>query len=85
MVPTISSVRKLPMAAGGANIIQDSAYLIAAADDSGAPLASRNRYRLHIPADGYPHASVFWSITLYGRAQQVSGVQSHWAVQGQYL
>ena len=50
----------------GANIIQDSAYLIAAADDSGAPLASRNRYRLHIPADGYPHASVFWSITLYG-------------------
>ena len=52
--------------AAGANIIQDSAYLIAAADDSGAPLASRNRYRLHIPADGYPHASVFWSITLYG-------------------
>ena len=50
----------------GANFIQDSAYLIAAADDSGAPLASRNRYRLQIPADGYPHASVFWSITLYG-------------------
>lgn len=50
----------------GANIIQDSAYVIAAADDSGAPLDSRNRYRLHIPADGYPHASVFWSITLYG-------------------
>ena len=50
----------------GANIIQDSAYVVAAADDSGAPLESRNRYRLHIPADGYPHASVFWSITLYG-------------------
>ena len=50
----------------GANIIQDSAYVIATADDSGAPLESKNHYRLHISANGYPHASVFWSITLYG-------------------
>lgn len=50
----------------GANIIQDSAYVVGIADDSGAPLESKNRYRLHISANGYPHASVFWSITLYG-------------------
>lgn len=50
----------------GANIAEDSAYGGAITDISGEPLSNKNSYRLHINADEYPHASVFWSITLYG-------------------
>ncbi|MBP3249617.1 MAG: DUF1254 domain-containing protein [Ruminococcus sp.] len=50
----------------GANIVEDSAYGIAFTDIDGQLLSNKNDYKLHIEADGYPHAAIFWSITLYG-------------------
>ena len=50
----------------GANIVQDSAYAVAFTDSDWNVLSNENTYRLHIEKDGYPHAAVFWSITLYG-------------------
>ncbi len=50
----------------GANIIEDSAYVAGIADDDGERLSNRHSYKLHFEPDGYPHAAVFWSVTLYG-------------------
>ena len=50
----------------GANIIEDSAYLIGVADDESEVLSNRHSYKLHFEPNGYPHAAVFWSLTLYG-------------------
>lgn len=50
----------------GANIVEDSAYAVAASDIEANPLNSKERYQLHFNADEYPHAAVFWSVTLYG-------------------
>ncbi|MCD8011713.1 MAG: DUF1254 domain-containing protein [Lachnospiraceae bacterium] len=50
----------------GANIPQDSLYSIATGDIDGNRFCSDKKYTLHIEVDGYPHAAVFWSITLYG-------------------
>ncbi|MCD7884896.1 MAG: DUF1254 domain-containing protein [Lachnospiraceae bacterium] len=50
----------------GANIPQDSLYSIATEDRNGSRFYSDKKYILHIEADGYPRASIFWSITLYG-------------------
>ena len=50
----------------GANLIEDSAYISGYADDDGEPFSNSNSYKLHFEPDGYPHAAVFWSLTLYG-------------------
>ncbi|MEE3392559.1 MAG: DUF1214 domain-containing protein [Lachnospiraceae bacterium] len=50
----------------GANIPEDSAYATASADTSGDPFDSAKKYKIHFKKDGYPHAAVFWSMTLYG-------------------
>lgn len=50
----------------GANIPEDSAYGVAFTDSEGNVLTNKNNYVLHIEPDGYPHAAVFWSVTLYG-------------------
>ncbi|MBM6999213.1 DUF1254 domain-containing protein [bacterium] len=49
----------------GANVPEDSVYVTARTDAEGAPLYSDDSFRLHVDADGFPHASHFWSITLY--------------------
>ena len=50
----------------GANLIADSAYVTTYTDHDGGLLTNQHSYRLHIAPDGYPHAAVFWSLTLYG-------------------
>ena len=50
----------------GANLVQDSAYAVAYQDAEGELLTGGNTYLLHINKDEYPHAAVFWSITVYG-------------------
>lgn len=50
----------------GANIAEDSVYGVAFTDIKGEPLSNKYSYKLHINADEYPHAAIFWSITLYG-------------------
>ncbi|MEE8717319.1 MAG: DUF1214 domain-containing protein [Coriobacteriales bacterium] len=49
----------------GANIPEDSVYVTTRTDVDGDPLDSSRAYRLHIDAGGFPHASHFWSVTLY--------------------
>lgn len=50
----------------GANRVQDSAYVTALYDDNGDPLYAQEYYQVHFAPDGYPHADIFWSITVYG-------------------
>lgn len=50
----------------GANIVQDSVYAVAVTDSQWNAFSNANTYKLHIDKDRYPHAAVFWSITLYG-------------------
>ena len=50
----------------GANIPEDSIYSSILTDSNGEKLDSDKVYRFHFDAEGYPHASHFWSLTLYG-------------------
>lgn len=50
----------------GANIAEDSVYSVALTDIDGDALDNKHSYKLHFNADGFPHAAVFWSLTLYG-------------------
>lgn len=50
----------------GANIPEDSVYSSALTDSKGNKLDSTKSYRLRFDKDGFPHASHFWSLTLYG-------------------
>lgn len=50
----------------GGNIVQDTLYSVTNKDIDGDVLDSAYVYKLHINADEYPHAAIFWSITLYG-------------------
>ena len=50
----------------GANIVEDSAYSTTYFDVDGDRLDNKHSYKLHINADEFPHAAVFWSLTLYG-------------------
>lgn len=50
----------------GANIPEDSVYSSTLSDSRGEKLDSKKDYRLHFNPDGFPHASHFWSLTLYG-------------------
>ena len=50
----------------GANIPEDSIYSSALTDSKGNKFDSGKNYVLHFAPDGFPHASHFWSLTLYG-------------------
>lgn len=50
----------------GANIPEDSFYNSAYSDINGNPFSSSEKYKIHFEKDGFPHAAVFWSLTLYG-------------------
>ena len=50
----------------GANIPEDSVYSSTLTDSKGVKLDSDKVYNLHIDKEGFPHASHFWSLTLYG-------------------
>ena len=50
----------------GGNIVQDTLYSVTYQDSDGELLDQDQVYQLHINADEFPHAAVFWSITLYG-------------------
>ncbi len=54
----------------GANIPQDSVYPATYTDMQGNQLVSEKKYIIHFAADGFPHASIFWSLTLYGEPSQ---------------
>ncbi len=60
----------------GANLIEDSAYVAGFGDDDGERFSNRHSYRLHFAPDGYPHAAVFWSITLYGEPSMYPAANS---------
>lgn len=50
----------------GANIPEDSVYSSTLTDSKGVKLDSDKVYNLHFDKEGFPHASHFWSLTLYG-------------------
>ena len=54
----------------GANIPADSAYATISQWTSGMKLDPAAKYRIRFEKDGFPHASFFWSLTLYGSVSQ---------------
>ena len=54
----------------GANIPEDSAYASISSEMTGKALDPTKKYRIRFEKDGFPHASFFWSLTLYGSVSQ---------------
>ena len=54
----------------GANLSADCIYPFTYTDSSGEKLKSERNYILHFAKDGFPHAAVFWSVTVYGEPSQ---------------
>lgn len=54
----------------GANIPQDSSYASSFTGPDGKELSAKKTYKLTFEKDGFPHASYFWSLTLYGTPSQ---------------
>lgn len=50
----------------GANLVADSAYASTYTTSDGQALSRGKAYVIHFAKDEYPHAAVFWSVTLYG-------------------
>ncbi len=55
----------------GGNIAKDSAYATTYTDSEGIPFSNKKDYKIHINADEFPHAAVFWSLTLYGEPSRL--------------
>ena len=50
-----------------ANDPEEAVYLNVQTDGQGQPLTGDKRYRLHFAPDGLPKVNAFWSLTLYGK------------------